>query len=285
MRWVRAAVLLVLTTGAVMAAEVAYLGIADGAAPAFEEEFDGLLRKAILSESGLALVDDQTVHSIRHRVNFGNHPAVSRTLVRKLLGFVSDTTILVWGRISDYTIRPRRKHLVRTYVEGTVTVSLTIYSIHYQKYAYGGEVSARAEIPKGWIFFDRVDKVVHVSAHDRATVMERLQKVAARRTASLITAVVGSEAMRIEEIEGVQGQRYEEPSVSDLFGLPSVEGEPVDDVETEPEVEGESEQEEEAAGESEAQPEESTEENEAEEEAPRQEESSAEDQTAEPQSE
>jgi hypothetical protein len=253
---VRTAVVTALIAGGSMAAEVAYLGIADGAAPAFEEEFGGLLRKAILSESGLALVDEQTVRHIRRRIGVEDQPAVPRTLLERMLGFVSDTTLVVWGRISDYSIRARRRKLIRTYVEGSVTVSLNVYSVHYKEYAFGGEVVARTEIPKGWIFFDRVDKAVHVSARDKAAVMERLQRVAASRTAALIAAVVGSQAGRIEDVEGVQAHREEEPSVSDLFGLPSVEGEPVDDVE--PELQEDEETTEESADETEQSPEKQT---------------------------
>lgn len=223
----RASVLaIVVLAGSVWSTDVLWAGLTLERVPTFEKEFDRLMREDLQVNLDVQMIDNEAASRLRQKIDFDEFSAISRKLVEKVMHYIPDSTMIVWGRITDYSLVPRRCGFLwmGARIQGTLTIALNIYSLRFQRYAYAGDVTIEAEIPKGVIWFYPLDVSVHISAEDRAAIMGKLQHDAAQRCASLVAAVIRSENDRQEKIADIQGlQRYEEPSVKDLFSIPSVE--------------------------------------------------------------
>jgi hypothetical protein len=204
--------------------DVAFIGVTQGGAPAFEETLDRRIRENLSTCKGLAVTDYLQTQSFRKKVRFDEFPAVSRKLVEGLRQYTSDSAVFVWGMITGNTLGGKRSKAIRASLRGTLVLTLNIYSLRYKNYAFTGDVTAEAEKSKGFIFFGNAEKEIMVSAADREDVTGLLLDQAARKSASLIATVIESERLHAaKEAETAGAKAYEVPSVSDMFNMPSVE--------------------------------------------------------------
>jgi len=210
------------------AAEVAYLGLMPGGAPSFEEGFDRSIRENLLVNPDIGLLEDETVRLLKQKVDFSRNPAVSRSLVRRLMGSVEDSTVLIWGAVENYSIRPLRRYLLGAAIESEITVSLNIYGLYFRSYAYSGRIRCRTELDKGMVWFYPLS-TVHITAGDRMKALESLQQEAVGHTISLVGAILRSEEKKVKMYEQKFGfKKVEDPNIGDLFQMPSMTGDSVE---------------------------------------------------------
>jgi len=212
------------TTALAKDIEVAIIGLADGGAPAIEESFDKRLREKVAVMPDLYAVDYLQSQTYRRKIRFDEFSTVSRKLVEALKQYCTDTTVFVWGSVKNYGIQGERRDLIKGFVTGNLTVSLTIYSLRYKDYAFTGDIAATTEIRKGFVFFGSAREEILISALDKKEITEQLLDKASLQSAAMIEAVIRSERLHAEKEAGAQGAaKYEIPSVSDMFNMPSVE--------------------------------------------------------------
>jgi hypothetical protein len=204
--------------------DVVFIGISQGSAPAFEETLDRRVRENLSTLKEIALIDYLQTQTFRRKIRFDEFPTVSRKLVETLKQYSSDSAVFVWGSVKNNTFTGMRKNAIREYIRGEMTLTLNIYSLRYKNYAFIGDVQSSFEKPKGFIFFGDAKQDMAVSATDRKEMIDRLLDLAARKSASLIAAVIQSERLHAaKESETAGAKSYEVPSVSDMFNVPSVE--------------------------------------------------------------
>ena len=207
---------------------VIYMGLVPGGAPEFEERFDVRIREQITAIGGMKLGDFNDTEYFKNKTGFDESPVISRSFIESLMLISNDKTVVVWGKITDSSIKSVRRWIIGAEAVGSLTLCLTMYSLSFGEYAYLGDVTCKASIPKPLALFRNVDKVTHITASDRATIIKELQKQAAEKSADILSDVVRSQLMKSGELvqEGVTGKKV--PSVSDLFDIPTVEPPDVD---------------------------------------------------------
>jgi hypothetical protein len=205
--------------------EVVVIGVGFGGAPSFEDAFDKRLREDLSTTPEVYTTDYLQTQSYRRKIHFDNYPTVSRKLVESLRQYCSDSTIFVWGKIKNYSIKSVRRYLIRSAIRGEMTFTLTMYSLRYKDYAFSGDVQCSFEKPEGLVFFGPVDEEVHISGSKRAEITEQLVDLATQKSANMIMAVIRSEGLRAARESNSGGlEAYQIPSVQDVFSVPSVEG-------------------------------------------------------------
>lgn len=220
---------------------VVFMGIIPGGAPEFEKRFDDLLREQITVIDGIEIADYNDTEYLKKKTDFIESPVISRSFIKSLMQISNDRTLVVWGKISNYAIKPVRRWLIGAEAVGSVTISLTMYSLSFHEYAYLGEIKCRTSITKPPVFFRSVDKVTHITASDRTVIIEKLNKQAAEKSAVIINGIVRSQLVKSGILLPEKVKAKKVPSVSDLFDIPSVEapdiGETIEKEEKKPEKE------------------------------------------------
>jgi hypothetical protein len=208
--------------------KIAYLGLGEGESAAFCERFDEQIRDKLAAAEGVYVIDYLETQRLRERIRFEYFPTVSRDLAQRLMRFAGDTTLIVWGRVDQLSIQPKRHRLFGARAQASLQLVLTMYSLSYREYVFVGTAQSRTTRPLPPVFFDRVDKVSHISAAERTEMMRELAAAAADKAVRLIGAVSRSELAREEPIvledmpaEGVEVRK--EPTLEDLFEIPTME--------------------------------------------------------------
>jgi|GEM_PF-1170783 hypothetical protein len=204
--------------------EVVLIGVTRGDSPAFEESFDKRLRENLSTMQDLSIADYPQSQLYRRKVHFDEFPVVSRKLIESLKLYCTDTTVFVWGAVKNCVLKGIRRYLLEGRVRGELAISLNVYSLRYKEYAFLGDIQTEAEKPKGFIVFGSAEEEIMISALDRKEITDRLLEQAALKCAGMIGSVIRSERLRAEKEGGSGGaNKYEIPSVSDMFNMPSVE--------------------------------------------------------------
>ena len=209
--------------------EVVFIGLYGEGAPAVEKTYDRLLREHLSVLPQIHSADYVQSQRYSNMIKFDTYPTVSENLVKSLITLASDTTLFVWGTVKEYRIKPIRKAFFFSKLKGELTIGLNMYSLSRGEYAYCGNVKAVAFKSKGMVGFRPVEKITHISALDRAEILEKLEYDAVEASGRMISAVVRSESSQTDKDEaGVDS--YKVPSMSDVFSVPSVDGQAVENV-------------------------------------------------------
>ena len=221
------AMIVVAVASAVGGVEILWAGLTLERAPSFEQEFERLLREDLLVSGDITMVDREAALQLSRKVDFDEFAAVSKRLVERVMNYIPDSTIIVWGRVTDYTVQPKRCGFLGMFarVEGNLTMAINIYSLRFQKYAFAGDISCTSVVPKGAIFFYPLSVAVHISSEDRAQLASALQRDAAKKCATMVLSVIRSEVKKQERMRETAGaKKYEDASIAEIFRIPSVEG-------------------------------------------------------------
>lgn len=202
---------------------VVFMGILPGGAPEFEKRFTTLLRERITVLSGVKIADYDDTEYLKKKTDFNDAPSLSRAFIEKLMLVSSEKTLVVWGDITGVSIKPKRRWLFGAEAVGTLTLSLTLYSLDFREYAYIGDVSCKASIPKPPVFFGNVEKETQITASDRGIIIGTLQEEASRKTTDIINGIVKSQMVKTGQLRPEEVTAKKVPSVSDLFDIPTVE--------------------------------------------------------------
>jgi hypothetical protein len=204
--------------------EIVVIGMASGGAPAFEETFDKRLRENLSTMPDLFLVDYLQTQLYRQKIRFNEFPTVSRKLVESLKQYSSDSALFIWGQIKDYSVKGIRRRMIRGYIHGEIVVTLNIYSLRYKNYAFSGDIHVDAEKPKGFLFFGDAENEVLISGIEKNGIIDQLIDKAALQSSMIIAAIMRGERLHAaKESDAKNMSKYEVPSVSDMFTVPSVE--------------------------------------------------------------
>jgi hypothetical protein len=161
---------------------------------------------------------------LRRRINFDENPVVSRRLVETLRQFTNDSAVFAWAVVRENTLKPVRQWLVRSAIEGDITLTLNVYSLRFRDYTFIGDVHTKFTKPKEFIFFYPLERGTHVSALDRTEINAHLIDSASFRAATMISAVVRSELAKSAKLNDTADiSKRRESGISDMFNMPSVE--------------------------------------------------------------
>jgi len=216
-------IVILVTTCVACAADVFFLGLEPGGAPALEETCERLIRENMATAHGVNLFSTIDTRQFMYQNGLERDVVLSSSLVRRLSENFPDSTYLVWGTFQNVTIEKKRRFLFSTVISGSARLTLHIYSIIFRDFAFAGDIDASAQINDRlfWLYPLEHDPV---SATKQATISNTLARVCARHTADLIVSLVKT-SRREEEGTGefIGAEQYKVPSISDVFTIPSVE--------------------------------------------------------------
>jgi|GEM_PF-5901389 len=202
---------------------VMFVGIAKEKSPLFGQRCEQTIRERLNAAIDVRPVDWAETERIAEKTGLLNFPNVSYSLVKSLQRFIPDSTLLVWGRIDNYTVEVKRRGIFRARVIGNALVVITLYNIQTDRYVFVGKAEAAADIRKPPAWFRRADLVTHISAQDRERIADTLSQKIAGRMCALISAVVRSIDAQAQESAAVREGGAAEPSIYEIFQIPPPE--------------------------------------------------------------
>jgi len=181
--------LLVLVSGGFCARDVAFIGLTGQGAPAIEKEYTRLLQEQIDLLPDVHSLNSIEIDKLRECTGgrFGS-TAFTPALARSLRRFVTDSALVVWGRVRECTVRPERFWVVGAGIRGTLQMDLTIYDFSNRKFIYIGDASATLLVKKWFVFLRPVDKAIEISTQERTQIIDKLEN----KSVSAAAGVIGS---------------------------------------------------------------------------------------------
>lgn len=202
--------------------DVVFLGMIDNNHPAVEKTYDRLFRENLSVMPYIHFVDYVLSQKYRHDVELDGSTFVSRNLLQSLQRCAPETTLFIWGKINSYKIEPKRKGLIRASINGELKVDLTMYSLENKEFTYNGTLHIKKEKPKGVIWFDKVSKVVHITALEHTEMLENLEQECATQSGAMVESVIRNLTQQ-ENSTLLKVKKTSAPTISDVFTVPSVE--------------------------------------------------------------
>lgn len=208
--------------------DITFFGIVPGGAPEFEKGFEKLLREQIAVTDGITMADYFDIQYLKKKTNFLNSPYISRSLIQTLLQISNEKALIVWGEITDYSIKTVRRWLIGAEVIGSLTLNLSMYSLAFHEFLYLGDIKCVTNLKKPPVFFRSTEKVTEINVSDRINLLENLQADAVQQSVSIINTLARGIITNAGIIAPANVKTEKVPSVSDLFDIPSVEAEDID---------------------------------------------------------
>lgn len=212
--------LLILPVHTLARRNVAFIGLSGNNAPSLEKGYENLLREKLSMESDLLTKDYLECQKLRRTIKFDDYPAVSRNYLETLVRFSDDSLLIIWGAVKSFQLNNKRKKLIFTGIEGELMISLHIYSLYKRDFLFIGDVSAVVHKPKGIGLFQSGNLI---SAKDRTELIEMLQNEAVSNSCRIISAAIRAENAKMEDTGKSKLEEVREPSISDVFSIPSAE--------------------------------------------------------------
>lgn len=192
---------LLLFTSCVFAGkEVAFIGLTGAQAPAIEKTFNRHFLEHLAMMPDVRSLNTIEIANLRERTS-GNFDIASMTpsLLASLKRFVSDSTLVVWGRVKECTIRPERFWVVGAGIRGTLNIELTIYSIARGVFVYIGDVKVTTLKKKGIVLWGSVNNALQVSADERTQLIDDIELKGVAASARILNTLMLNETISKEK--------------------------------------------------------------------------------------
>jgi hypothetical protein len=206
--------------------DLLFVGVTEGGAPSFEKSFEVLLRDYFAVAPNIMLVDLNSIDRFRSKLGHGSIIPLDRANIEYMSRHGMDSTLIVWCTIRKYDLTVCRKRIFGSDLVGTAEIKVSMYFLRDKNYLYAGDVIANVHSRGPFLFFDNV-KETRPSASDVVSMTESLIKDATTKTMHMISAVISarlSGEVKTAAISEAGVDRYKEPSLSDVFNVPSIEG-------------------------------------------------------------
>jgi hypothetical protein len=206
-----------------------FIGLQEDGSPSLSGTFNKLMLDKLETIAGLVLTDHEKTLQYRHQMHFSRYTKISEELISELETIVSDSLLIMWGSIVTSEIRPARKHVIGCVLKGKLIVNLIIYDLPSKRFLYNGNIASDLERPTSAIFFSSPEKVIHISSTERVTINELLLNKVILASIGLIDSLFRNNQLHQVPEQVVEQKHVNEPSISDVFSVPSVEPPQIDD--------------------------------------------------------
>jgi hypothetical protein len=224
------AILFILNSRTSAANTVLFLGFFESNSPALSKNFEKKLRQRLAVSPDFELIDYIETQRYRKMVKFDRYPSLSSALLRNLDRYITDSTLILSGEIQKINFIPVRKRLFRSVVEGELLVNFSIFDLHQKTFAFSITIHGRATREKGRILFGNVEKITTLSAAERLGMTDDMTADALTKSSSTIRSVVRSMQMQSPPPQNtIDAEVNNQPSISDVFTVPSVEATKIDE--------------------------------------------------------
>ncbi|MDO5576532.1 MAG: hypothetical protein Q4F84_05585 [Fibrobacter sp.] len=169
--------------------KIILIGTNGNSAPSRKETFESNLRNHLLSTPKVQVEDALQSQRYQRMADF-SLSSVSTQKFNTITKISSDSVLFVWASIKKYDIIPQRKRLLWGKLETQMTVSLNIYNPYCQKFLESGDIDVSLEKPAGFIMFHPVSKAIHVSAIQRAEILDELEDLAIQECGKKIVSAL-----------------------------------------------------------------------------------------------
>ena len=226
------ALLLLIISSLTASAEhtVLFIGFFDQSHPALSSDFENKLREQLAVSQNIKLIDYIETQRYRNMVEFDRYPSLSQKLFANLDRYITDSSLILSGKIDKLSFTTVKKGLFRTAVEGELLISFTIFNLHQKRFAYSITIHGRSSRKKGRVFFGNIENVTTLSAAERHRMIDEMTTDAIRKSASTLDALVRSIQLKLPAPQNTKDAEVNnQPSISDVFTVPSVEAAKIDD--------------------------------------------------------
>lgn len=192
--------LLLCTSFAFGVKEVAFIGLTGAQAPAIEKTFNRHFLEHLAMMPDVRSLNTIELANLRERTS-GNFDILSMTpaLFSSLKRFVSDSTLVIWGRVKECTVRPERFWVAGAGIRGTLTIELSIYSIARGVFVYIGDVTASTLKKKGFVLWGSVKNALQISADERVQIIDDIELKGVAASARILNSLMLNETITKEK--------------------------------------------------------------------------------------
>lgn len=180
--------------------EVAFIGLTGDQAPAIEKTFNRHFLEYLEMMPNIHSLNTIEIANLRERTS-GNFNIASMTpaLYSSLKRFVSDSTLVIWGRVKECTIRPERFWVIGAGIRGTLTIELTIYDLADRHFVYIGDVKATTLEKKWFVLWWPVEEALQVSAQERTQIIDDIELKNISASGRILNTIMLTETTRKEK--------------------------------------------------------------------------------------
>lgn len=208
--------------------QILFLGINNRGAPALSKTYERMLRERLSTIPLLKVTDFEQTIRYKDYVKFQQYPTISISLLSKLQQILPDSIVLVWGDVAQKSISPSRKKIFGSVLNAQITTNLSIFNPAQNSYLFNGVIKSEKKFPGPWIYFASPQKNVLVNAQKRNELFHILLEEAAAKSASILSSIIQNKQTEDDTSKPSEDAQNNEPSISDVFSVPSVEAPEID---------------------------------------------------------
>lgn len=208
---------------------VVFLGISGENAPSLQNGFEIQLHEKLTMDPEIEMADYLECQKLKRFTKFDDSPAISESALNSLLKFINDSTLIIWGEIRGYQIKPERIKLLFKEIKGELTVTLHIYSIASKSYLYINDINTIERTMKKISLFNFSNPL---SAVDRAEITEKLKNSTVNDCIRIVSSIVKNQKQDSDTPIVSTDSQNRDPAITDLFLIPSTEAASINSTET-----------------------------------------------------
>lgn len=223
MKWAIGFIFLICSVPTAQEVSLVFMGVIPGTAPEFEKRFEMLLQQHFVSIKEVSIKDFNDIRLLRLKTDFYNNPVITRYFAKYLREITNDNTLIVWVHIRSYSIEPMRRYLIGAHVYGSLRVTLSVYSLRFNQYVYINEIATEITKPLSLVFFKNVKTSSHITSSAREEIVDSLIEQTSEKISFELNGIIRTILIKSGLLMQAEPENVREPSVSDLFDIPSVE--------------------------------------------------------------
>jgi hypothetical protein len=103
--------------------------------------------------------------------------------------FISDSTLVIWGKVKECTVKPGRFWVVGAGIKGTLTIELTVFNPASRQFVFIGDAKAESLVKKWFVLWWPVENAIEISSQERARTIDELDGKAVSESCRILSAV------------------------------------------------------------------------------------------------
>jgi hypothetical protein len=188
---------LLLAHGGFCDKEVAFIGLTGSQAPAIEKTFNRHFLENLAMMPGIHSLNSIEIANLRERTSGDfDITTMTPTLFSSFKRFASDSTLVVWGRVKECSVRPERFWVIGAGIRGTLIIELSIYNLADRNFDFIGDVTATTLEKKGVVLWWSVEKALQISAQQRSQILDDIELKGVSASGRIFSTLMLSETSK-----------------------------------------------------------------------------------------
>ena len=202
-------------------AEIIYLGLLGSQAPAIEKSFEQELAEQLSAAPRVQLLNHTETQRFKDRIHLDQLPLVPQQIDNALQQYPGDSVVVLWGRVEQLSIKPRREWGIHFRYEGSLSIVVALFNRFEKNNVFVARVKSVVSLPGGWIFFQPL-RTEPASAILKSEMTDSLCHEVVQKTVRVVSEAYQNDYSHAVAVD--KANSANDPTMDDIFDVPSVQG-------------------------------------------------------------